>query len=181
VKFGDFRTELDQTIAEAVNYVRDGNAMKDLFRPHSAAQYKLIREVRDLYNMGELELHHTFDLELVESDAGCFAEYNGDMVPLDMPIVEEDEKKELNKPKRGGPKKFYVYVKDKTTGNVKKVTFGDTSGLQVKLDDEGARKSFVARHKCDTANDKTSARYWACRLPYYAKELGISGGGNFFW
>ena len=26
-----------------------------------------------------------------------------------------------------------------------------------------ARKSFRARHKCSTANDKLSARYWACR------------------
>ena len=26
-----------------------------------------------------------------------------------------------------------------------------------------ARKSFRARHKCDTANDKLTARYWACR------------------
>lgn len=26
-----------------------------------------------------------------------------------------------------------------------------------------ARKSFRARHKCDTANDKLSARYWACK------------------
>ena len=26
-----------------------------------------------------------------------------------------------------------------------------------------ARKSFRARHKCDTANAKLSARYWACR------------------
>jgi hypothetical protein len=26
-----------------------------------------------------------------------------------------------------------------------------------------ARKSFKARHSCDTANDKLSARYWACK------------------
>ena len=26
-----------------------------------------------------------------------------------------------------------------------------------------ARKSFRARHGCDTANDKLSARYWACK------------------
>lgn len=181
MKFGVFRTDLDQTINEAVEYVKHGNAMKDLFRPHSAAQYKLIREVRDLYNKGEIDLHHTFDLELVESDAGMFGDYDGDMVPLDMPILEEEKDVELDKPKRGGPKKFYVYVKNPETGNVKKVNFGDTSGLQVKLDDDAARKSFVARHKCDTAKDKTTPRYWSCRLPYYAKELGLSGGGNFFW
>lgn len=26
-----------------------------------------------------------------------------------------------------------------------------------------ARKSFRARHGCDTANDKMSAKYWACK------------------
>ena len=26
-----------------------------------------------------------------------------------------------------------------------------------------ARKSFRARHGCDTANDKLTARYWACK------------------
>ena len=36
------------------------------------------------------------------------------------------------------------------------------------------------RHKCDQQNDKTKASYWACRLPYYAKQLGLSGGGHFF-
>ena len=41
--------------------------------------------------------------------------------------------------------------------------------------------STIARHKCDTANDKTTARYWACRLPQYAKQLGLSDGGDFFW
>ena len=27
-----------------------------------------------------------------------------------------------------------------------------------------ARKSFRARHKCDTANDKLTARYWSCKF-----------------
>ena len=26
-----------------------------------------------------------------------------------------------------------------------------------------ARKSFKARHKCDTADDKLTPRYWACK------------------
>lgn len=87
---------------------------------------------------------------------------------------------ELGKPHRGGPKKFFVYVKNKN-GNVIKVAFGDTGGLKAKINDPKARKSFVARHKCDQKKDKTSPGYWACRLPYYAKSLGLSGGGNFFW
>ena len=64
---------------------------------------------------------------------------------------------------------------------VKKVTWGDTTGLKIKLDDKAARKSFAARHKCDQQKDKTTASYWACNIPRYAKQLGLSGGGNFFW
>jgi hypothetical protein len=71
---------------------------------------------------------------------------------------------ELNKVKRGGNKKFYVYVKDPKTGNVKKVSFGDTTGLSIKTKDPERRKSFRARHNCDSAKDKTKARYWSCRM-----------------
>ena len=74
-----------------------------------------------------------------------------------------------------------MYVKDPSTGNIKKVTWGDTTGLKVKLDDPAARKSFAARHDCENQKDKTKAGYWACNLPRYAKQLGLSGGGNFFW
>jgi len=113
-----------------------------------------------------------------------FGLYEGKHVPLERPMVEvsEDDDKEINKPKRGGSKKFYVYVKD--GDKVKKVSFGAKSGggnLSVKIDDPKARKNFADRHNCDTANDKLSARYWSCRLPYYAKDLGLTGGGNFFW
>ena len=49
--------------------------------------------------------------------------YEGSHVPLEMPMIEEEE---LNKPKRGGSKKFYVYVKD--GDKVKKVSFGAADG-----------------------------------------------------
>ena len=113
-----------------------------------------------------------------------FGIYEGVTVPLEQPMLEfeEDSDPEINKPKRsGGPTKYVVYVKDPKTGNVKKVTWGDTTGLKVKLNDPEARKSFAARHKCSTQKDRTSAAYWACNLPRYAKSLGLSGGGNFYW
>ena len=84
-------------------------------------------------------------------------------------------KVKLNKPKRGGKKKFYVYVKNPKTGRVKKISWGDTTGLSVKAKNKGAVKSFVARHKCKQANDKMTARYWSCRTPRY-KALGVKGG-----
>ena len=74
----------------------------------------------------------------------------------------------LNKPSRitkgepgYGRKKFKVYVKDGE--KVKKVMFGDPN-LSIKRTNDAKRKSFRARHKCDTAKDKTKARYWSCKM-----------------
>ena len=74
----------------------------------------------------------------------------------------QGKKVKLNDPIRGGSKKFYVYVKNEK-GNVIKVSFGDTTGLSIKRDDPARRKSFRARHKCATAKDVFSARYWSCK------------------
>jgi len=170
-------------INEAINYhlVEDIPFSENIFRMHSANYYKLYTEAKKQYATGTLSVGDSFDHELLTSDIGEFDLYEGFEVPLDLPMLDEDEDVELNKPMRGGPKKFYVYVKDPATDNVKKVSFGDTSGLKVKLNDPAARKSFVARHQCDLKKDKTKPGYWSCRLPYYAKQLGLSGGGNFFW
>lgn len=76
----------------------------------------------------------------------------------------QGRKVKLNKPFRtpDGPKKFSVYVKNKK-GNVVKVNFGDKS-MTIKKDNPERRKSFRARHKCDTATDKTTPRYWSCKM-----------------
>ena len=112
-------------------------------------------------------------------------DYNGfDMLKASVDYIPEAEyrgkKVQLNKPKRGGSKKFYVYVKNPKTGNIKKVSFGDT-GLSVKLKQRGARASFAARHKCASKKDKTKAGYWSCNIGRYWKSLG--GGSNFsgYW
>ena len=111
-------------------------------------------------------------------------DYSGfDMIKASVDYIPEAEYKgkkvQLNKPKRGGSKKFYVYVKSKK-GNVKKVSFGDTN-LSVKLKQRGARASFAARHKCAQKKDKTKAGYWSCNIGRYWKSLG--GGSNFsgYW
>ena len=67
-----------------------------------------------------------------------------------------------NKPKRtsGGNKKFAVLAKKGS--EVKIVRFGDPN-MSIKKDQPDRRKSFRARHKCDTAKDKFSARYWSCK------------------
>jgi len=68
----------------------------------------------------------------------------------------------LNKPMAGDVKKSKVYVKDPTTGNVKKVNFGDKN-MKIKKNIPARRKSFRARHNCDNPGPKTKARYWSCK------------------
>ena len=78
-------------------------------------------------------------------------------------IVDKADKP-LNKPFRlppGSSKKFGVYVKD--GDRTVKVTFGDPN-MEIRRDDPKARANFRSRHSCDTATDKTSARYWSCRM-----------------
>jgi hypothetical protein len=151
---------------------------ENIFRPHTKLNYELFLEMKQLYSKNEYEPCDWFEKELLESDIGTFDFYEEQPVPLDYPLQEDVE---LNKPKRGGRKKFIVYVKDPDTGNVKKVEWGDTTGLKVKINNPEARKSFAARHRCDQQTDKTKPAYWACRTPFYAKSLGLSGGGKYFW
>tara|TARA_R100000697_G_C5447083_1_gene196636 strand:+ start:554 stop:886 length:333 start_codon:yes stop_codon:yes gene_type:complete len=80
-------------------------------------------------------------------------------------LYEEEKKKgPLNKIMRdsGGNKKFKVYVKDPSTGNIKTVRFGDPN-MEIKRDDPERRKNFRARHNCDNPGPKTKARYWSCK------------------
>jgi len=68
-----------------------------------------------------------------------------------------------NKPKRtpGKRKKFAVLAKK--GDQVKLVRFGDPN-MKIKKSDPARRKSFRARHKCDTKPpDKLTPRYWSCK------------------
>jgi hypothetical protein len=126
-----------------------------------------------LYDIGKINIPIDEDLFL-DSDIGRFEIFEGELVPLDLPMLcEEAEYKgkevQLNKPMRSsGPKKYKVYVKNPKTGKVKVVHFGDVKGgLTSKINDPEARRSFVARHKCSEKKDKTKAGYWSCRLPRF--------------
>ena len=94
----------------------------------------------------------------------------------------KNDNKKLNKPTRdsSGGKAYKVYVKDPKTGNIKTVRFG-SGGLRAKINDKKARNAFAARHKCSTKKDKTKAGYWSCRLPSYAKLLGLKSNFTGFW
>jgi hypothetical protein len=166
---------------------------ENIFRYGSDAQLQLFKEARELYNKGLLYLN-SHDRWLVENTSiGEYGEFEGKLVSLDVPFVEEEMLNEaeyqgkevpLGKPKRGGSKKFYVYVKNPKTKKIKKVQFGAAGGgqnLAVKIRDPKARKAFAARQNCARKKDRTTPGYWSCNIGRYWKSLG--GGSNFsgYW
>ena len=75
----------------------------------------------------------------------------------------QGRKVQLNNPTRGDVKKYKVYVRN-DKGNVVKVEFGDPN-MSIKRDDPERRKSFRARHGCDTnPGPKYKAKYWSCKF-----------------
>lgn len=159
-----------------------------VYRYSSDSFIQLFAEARQAFRDGKIVLSEEDILLLELTDIGEYGEYEGKKVPLDLPMVDEelDEAEyrgkdvPLNKPKRGGSKKFYVYTKNKK-GNVVKVSFGGTTGLNVKIDEPGARASFAARHQCDKKKDKTKPGYWACNIGRYWKSLGGSRNFSGYW
>ena len=169
-------------ISEGLQYHLDNNLSlcDSIYREGSQGFLDLICEARKLYNAGHISLFEE-DLDLINSDLGTCGIYEGRKVMLDYPMDEEaDEmfeaeyrgrKVKLNKPKRGGKKKFYVYVRNPKTKKVKKVSFG-AKGMTTGLRDPKRSNSFEKRHRCAQKNDKTIPGYWACRIGRYPKVTG---------
>ena len=107
-----------------------------------------VKEVYDIYWETQNE-SCGYTIEVDKDDNLKEAEYQG-------------RKVKLGKPMQGDVKKFKVYVRDPKTKNVKKVNFGDPN-MRIKKSNPKRRKSFRARHKCETPGPKTKARYWSCK------------------
>lgn len=183
-------------VSDNLKYHIDNNIglKNNIFRPHSESFNSLFREARALMRENKLSFHPE-DEELLWTEIGETGIYEGYEVPLDLPMFESDDllnevmyqgkKVSLNKPKRnsGAGGKYVVYVKDrnkKGKNKIKRVTFG-AKGMSVGINDPKRVKSFVSRHRCKQTNDKTSARWWSCRLPRYAKSLGLAQTGKKWW
>ena len=185
-----------EILSEGLKYHMDNDMplTEHVYRAGSQKYFELWAEARALYTRGILEVTDN-DLEvLTETDLGHFGIVEGQKVPLDFPIeltegeIEEAKKKakknnkKLNKPMRdsSGGKAYKVYVKDPKTKKIKTVRFG-SGGLRAKINDKKARNAFAKRHKCAQKKDKTKAGYWSCRLPRYAKLLGLKSNFGGFW
>ena len=153
-----------------------------VYRIGSNKHLSLIREARKMYSRDIINLCEE-DEALIKTHLGEFALFEGEAVPLDLPMLEAEFKGKdvkLNKPKRGGPKAYYVYVRDPKTKRIKKVTFG-SGGLKAKIRNKKARNAFSKRHRCPEKKDRTKASYWSCNLPRYASMLGLGANMNTFW
>ena len=247
-------------ISEGLQYHMDKKIQlhESVYRIGSEKHFELIREARALWVRGIINVSED-DQAILETNLGHFGMYEGEEVPLDMPMVNEentfpdsftvkdtlhytpeidgkpkkllkgtyflrntqgdtavyfnqafkseveidnddifnfkrlksnikiDEAKkkkkkdpQIGKPKRGGSKAYYVYVRNPKTKRIKKVSFG-SGGLRAKIRNKKARNAFAKRHRCSEKNDRTKASYWSCRLPRYAKQLGLGANMNTFW
>jgi len=167
---------------------------KNWFYEPSNVALKILNEDRK-YNQEELLrldliARRKFDCDYEKCTDEQKAEVLKDKVKVGVKEALQEAKKEideaefkgkevaLGKPKRGGPKAYYVYVKD--GDKVKKVTFG-SGGLRAKIKNKQARNAFAARHNCKDKKDRTKAGYWSCNLPRYAQALGLGANMNTFW
>ena len=247
-------------ISEGLQYHMDKKIQlhESVYRIGSEKHFELIREARALWVRGIINVSED-DQAILETNLGHFGMYEGEEVPLDMPMVNEenkfpdsftvkdtlhytpeidgkpkkllkgtyflrnsqgdtavyfnqafkseveidnddifnfkrlksnikiDEAKKkkkkdppIGKPKRGGSKAYYVYVRNPKTKRIKKVSLG-SGGLRAKIRNKKARNAFAKRHRCSEKNDRTKASYWSCRLPRYAKQLGLGANMNTFW
>jgi hypothetical protein len=182
------------SVSKGLNYhvVNKLPLYDNIFRVHSDSYYNLYAEARTLLKKGILLLGEADQKMITETDIGRFDVFEGEVVPLDSPILIEDDeynvssineaeykgkKVDLNKPHRigGGKKKFRVYTKN-DKGNVVKVEFGQP-GVKI-AKSAAARKSFLARHHCDSPGPKWKANYWACNIGRYKKQLGLKFPGR---
>lgn len=166
-----------RAISESLNYhISNGHSITEsVYRPGSKAHLEILAEARYLYFTGHLLVEGIDKLLLETTDLGETGFYQGREVALDLPLevldLNEEKNPKLNYPTRGGSKKYVVYVRNQQTGNIKKIQFGDP-GLNAKVSNPKARKSFAARHRCAEKKDRTKAGYWACRINRYAHLWG---------
>ena len=163
---------------------------ENTFRYGSKAFLDLWSEARYLYVRDAINVNELDQEILTETHLGEYGIFEGEKVPLDLPMEEllneaktkKKNTKKLNKPMRdsSGGKAYKVYVKDPKTGNIKTVRFG-SGGLKAKINNPKARRAFAARHKCAQKKDKTKAGYWSCNIGRYWKSLGGSSNFSGYW
>lgn len=153
-------TEVDQSkenlgqknlaaIRKALGGIRESHDLNESF----AAGFEIAPLARDYGITVQSAFEHHPEVQAAldaQEDEVSEAIYQGRQVPL-------------NKPMKGDVKKSKVYVRDPSTGNVKKVNFGDKK-LSIKKDQPARKRSYCARSGGQgNLTKKTSANYWSRR------------------
>ena len=149
---------------------------ENVFRPGSEQYFNLFCEVRELHKAGKYKLNEAEEFFINELEIGEYALYEGELVPLDYPILEENNLNEAKykgrEVKLGAPGaqrtedgRARVYVRDPKTGKVRVINFG--SSMPDAMGDSEShrkrRKNYGDRHNCAKKKDKTAPGYWSCR------------------
>jgi len=162
----------DYLVSEEFRYHMDNgiDITESVFRLGSEAYKKLFEETKKYWDEGNVIL----------KDKAAWMAAN---LEVGKDAVDKDGRKiELDTPKRGGDKKFYVYHnsgKKDDDGNIigTRIEWGDSTGLSIKNDDPAAAASFWARQQCDLKKsmDPLTPKFWACYAPsLFGKQLGLS-------
>jgi hypothetical protein len=164
--------------------------------------FAMIFEAKRLYSEGLYTPKDEYEQDLLESDIGEVAEFEGEEVLLDYPYEEDMEECWKGYTQKGMKKKGDKMVpncvpmeeendptKGKGIGKPFRSRGGGAvyvrnekgnvikvnfsqSGMKKRINEPARVKSFVARHNCYGNKDKTSASYWACRWPRYFSDSG---------
>ena len=191
-------------ISEAVEYHVQNNLslVENVYRPGSEMFFAMIFEAKRLYSEGLYTPKDEYEQDLLESDIGEVAEFEGEEVLLDYPYEEDMEECWKGYTQKGMKKKGDKMVpncvpmeeendptKGKGIGKPFRSRGGGAvyvrnekgnvikvnfsqSGMKKRINEPARVKSFVARHNCYGNKDKTSASYWACRWPRYFSDSG---------
>ena len=165
------KTFEDFQVSEGFRYHMENglDITNSVYRIGSDAYRQLFEETKKYWDEGNVILKDKAAWMAANLEVGKKAVHDGKEV-------------ELDSPKRGGDKKFYVYhnsgKKDKD-GKIKavRIEWGDTSGLSIKNDDPEAAASFWSRQQCDLKKkmNPLTPGFWACYAPsLFGKQLGLS-------
>ena len=165
------KTFEDFQVSEGFRYHMENglDITNSVYRIGSDAYKQLFEETKKYWDEGNVILKDKAAWMAANLEVGKKAVHDGREV-------------ELDSPKRGGDKKFYVYhnsgKKDKD-GKIKavRIEWGDTSGLSIKNDDPEAAASFWSRQQCDLKKkmNPLTPGFWACYAPsLFGKQLGLS-------
>ena len=189
---------------EAIEYHMNNNIslVENIYRPGSEMFFAMILEAKRLYVEGNYTPKNEDEKDLLESDIGEIAEYEGQPVVLDFPVDDSLEECWKGYAQQGMKKKGNKMVPncvpmneegDPTHGKGIGKPFRSRgggavyvrngkgniikvnfsqSGMRKRFNEPGRVKSFIARHHCYSNKDRTSASYWACRWPRYFSDSG---------